>query len=198
MQNSNYKRWWVIAFVAMVILNLATLGTLWYTGNHSEYDKQSSKHVKGGADLFLIKELKLDSTQQIAYKLLVKEHRKVISDLKQEAKEAKESFFQLLKDSTTTQEAIITSAAKVAAINQQIDVQTYQHFKNLRALCNSDQRNHFDEIIKDVMRMMGPSNNPPPPHRNPPQEGKEGEGIENRPPPPSDGNGAPPPPPPGE
>jgi hypothetical protein len=78
------------------------------------------------------------------------------------------------------------SLAQLIANNQkQIELVTYSHFAQVRAICTDTQKAEFDKIIGDVIKKMnGPGNGGPPPPR-------EGQGP---PPPPGDGQGPPPPP----
>ena len=56
------------------------------------------------------------------------------------------------------------------------DLETYHHFKNIQELCNAEQKEIFEKIIKDAIHKAGKGGPlEPPPH-------ERGEG--HRPPPP--------------
>jgi hypothetical protein len=41
-----------------------------------------------------------------------------------------------------------------------LETVTFQHFTEVRKICTPEQQKKFDEIIREALRMMGPS--PPP------------------------------------
>ena len=193
MKYINSKTGWAIAILVLVLINIATLLTFWCSKKRGFNEHQPPPN-RGGAATFIIKELALDSLQQIQYLALVQEHQKAIREIKEQVKDAKEAYFGLLADSSAKQETINTAIAKATTIEEQIDIKTFEHFKQVRALCNPEQKKKFDSIILDVFRMMAPDKHqgPPPPR----DERGEREGAHHRPPPP-DEEGFPPPPPDG-
>jgi protein CpxP len=194
----NKNKWWLIAVIVLLVVNTATLTIFWL-------ERKSHGLLMGGkpkgaeAQAYLIKELALDSAQQVQYLALVKAHRRGTNEIKHELKNAKDAFFNLLGDSTANEATIKQAADQASAIETQLDVLTFKHFQQIRSICTPAQKVKFDSVIKTVVKMMGPSQqrpqgplppngmhqgerpNGPPPH--------EGEG----PPPPHDGNGPPPP-----
>ena len=190
MKYINSKTGWAIAILVLVLINIATLLTFWCSKKRGFNDHQPPPN-RGGAAVFIIKELALDSIQQIQYLALVQEHQKAIREIKEQVKDAKEAYFGLLADSSAKQETIDAAIAKATTIEEQIDVKTFEHFKQVRALCNPEQKKKFDSIILDVFRMMAPDKHQGPP---PPRDERGGrEGAHRRPPPP-DEEGFPPPP----
>jgi hypothetical protein len=43
-----------------------------------------------------------------------------------------------------------------------IELLTFQYFKQVRALCDASQKQKFDKIIGEALKMMRPSPPPPP------------------------------------
>ncbi len=139
---------------------------------------------------YLITKLALNNNQQQQYKELVKQHREQMKLIHDQLRVAKDSFFDLLAHEDTNDKNIF--ADRIAALNRQLDLQTFEHFKEVRKLCTADQQQKFDKVIKEVLRMMagpgpqgkrppGPSNDgPPPPH---PGEGPDRPEPDGPPPP---------------
>ncbi len=189
MKYVNTKTGWAIAIIILVVINIATLATLWYGRGGGKH--HSPPNGGGGAAKFLIKELAFDSTQQQAYLALVAQHQQAVRDIREQVKDAKENYFNLLADSTASGEKIKAAIDKATTMEEQIDIKTFEHFKQVRALCNSEQKKKFDAIIKEVVGMMGTEKHQGPP---PPSGQKAEGGGMHRPPPPPNDDGFPPPP----
>ena len=193
----NNTKWWAIAVILLIILNAVTLTIFWVErkDNSRLPPKQDDR---GGAALYLTKELALDSMQQMQYNQLVLEHRQRTRQLRGEIRHTKDAFFELLGDTAVTDDVIKNAAASVSAIEQQIDILTFNHFKKIRTVCTAEQKKKFDSIIKNAVQMMGPSQPPERKlpndslhQRNPPHDGAFRPDL---PPPPLKGNESEPPP----
>ncbi|MBI5858216.1 MAG: periplasmic heavy metal sensor [Sphingobacteriales bacterium] len=163
---------WLV--ILLLVANAATLAMFWLN------KRKGPPPVKGVPNEFLIKELKLDSAQQQQLDVLVKEHRQKAEEIREKVRAAKDSLFELVKQTTATDSAKQAAAAACSKLTEELDVLTVNHFQKIRALCNTDQQKKFDDIIHDITRMMG---QPQPPGRRggpPPPGGPHGDG----PPPP--------------
>lgn len=193
----NKNKWWLIAVIVLLAINTATL-TIFWLERKGQGLLLGSRPKGAEAQAFLIKELALDSIQQVQYLELVKAHRTSTNEIKKELKNAKDAFFNLLGDSTASEATVKQAADSASTVETQIDLLTFKHFQQIRSICTPAQKAKFDSVIKTVVRMMGPNQQRPqgrpPPHgmhqgkrpNGPPPE--EGEG-----PPPPDGNRPPPP-----
>ncbi len=193
----NKNKWWLIAVIVLLAINTATLTIFWL--ERKGHGLLLGSHPKGAeAQAFLIKELTLDSAQQVQYLVLVKAHRKSTNEIKKELKNAKDVFFTLLGDSTASEATVKQAADSASTVETQLDLLTFKHFQQIRSICTPAQKAKFVNVIKTVVRMMGPNQQRPqgpPPHglhqgerpNGPPPE--EGEGPQppdgNRPPPPN-------------
>jgi periplasmic protein CpxP/Spy len=164
---------WLIAL--LVVANIASI-TLFWLGK----GKQPAQ-PKGTPNEFLVKELKLDTKQQEQLELLVKDHRQAAEQLRAKTREAKETFFDLLKQSTITDSIKKVTAKKVSVSTEELDLLTLEHFQKVRAICTPEQQKKFDEIIHELTRMMA---QPRPPMGNGPQGPPPGGPNGDRPPPP--------------
>lgn len=167
---------WLVVF--LLVANAATIAMFWL----NKKPNQSATPNNAPKD-FLIKELQLDTKQQEQLEVLVKEHRAAAQQLRRKTKEAKESFFDLLKQANVTDSVKQTAAKVVSAITEELDLLTLNHFQKIRSLCTAEQQTKFDEIIHQVTSMMGqprPPMGPGKDRQGPPPGGPDG----NRPPPP--------------
>ena len=186
MKESNTKLLGIIIGL-LIIVNLSTLSFFWITR------KNDPNHQAKGGDAaeFLIKELAFDSVQVATYRNLIDQHRQAIRNTKREIEQEKQAYFALLSDTAVSEQTIKESATRVSVIEQQVDLITFHHLQKVRSICSPSQQKKFDEIIIQVIRMMG-RQGPPPPRRgngdvHPDNHPPEGEGF----PPPPDSNGPP-------
>jgi periplasmic protein CpxP/Spy len=166
---------WLVAL--LLVANAATIAMFWLG------KKKQPPPPKGAPNEFLIKELKLDTKQQEHLDVLVKEHRQQAERLRGKTREAKESFFDLLKQANVTDSAKQSAAKAVSVSTEELDLLTLNHFQKIRALCTPEQQKKFDEIIHQVTSMMGQQRPPMGPgndRQGPPPGGPDGD----RPPPP--------------
>ena len=136
---------------------------------------------------YLVKTLGFDETQKNAYRQLVKEHRSAADSLKNEIGKAKDDFYSLLQQPAVTDAEKIAAAKNISLLTEKMDLVTFDHFKKVRSICNTEQQRKFDAVITEVMHMIGrPGQGPPAqdgPHRGPNADG---------PPPPAERDGRPP------
>jgi Spy/CpxP family protein refolding chaperone len=183
MNPSSKNRLLVGLVILLLIANAATIAMFWI--GRAKRPPAPRGEVKD----FLVKELNLDSNQQIKFEQLRNEHRHAVDSLREKVKQAKDAMFELVKDPAATDSIKHTAAEAVGIITEEIDLYTVEHFQKLRAICNPEQQKRFDELLHQVTSMMAPP--PPPKHPDhpggPPPDGPPG---------PEDPGGQKPPPPP--
>lgn len=165
----NRNKWWAIAFLILIALNIATLTTFWLLK-----EKRGSPGPGSGLRVadFLVKELGFDSIQKQKLLQLRDEHQRKISDLRKGNREVKDAFFDLLKQPGIADSTVERVANRSFIFDEQSAVLTFRHFQQIRNLCNDEQKKKFDAVIHEVIRMMAPPQPGPPFRRDdgpPPQ-----------------------------
>ena len=177
MNNFTNNRWLSVVTLLLLTANIVTLVLLWTTKNK---DRGDMKPPPGGQVFeFLTNELKLDTQQQEAYKILREEHQQARRGIQDNIRMAKDEFFALLKKPDVSDSLINAYNHKAAEANQQLDEITFKHFQKLRAICNKTQQQTFDSIIQEALHRMAP-----PRREGPPPTGMKD--PERRPPPPTE------------
>ena len=179
----NNNKWWVIVVALLLVLNTVTL-TIFWVERKANKTQLPPPDKRNGARDYLIKELVLDSMQRLQYDELIRQHHQRINEIRLHVRDAKDSFFALISDNTIAESIVVKASLHAAEVAQQMEMQTFNHFKSIRAICNAQQQKKFDSIIKNAVKMMGPNQQRP--QRPPPQDG------ELRRPPPKDGQEPPP------
>lgn len=158
--------------IVLLLINSVVLFFMWR--NHSEKRRSA---IASPAE-YLIQKTGMDSIQKEKYYVLVQQHRKATRRLKEELKEARETYFgyigKEIADSTKQQ-----SLNEVNNINSQLSTITFDHLTAVRTLCTKEQQAKFDDAIFEVLNMMSGPPKPPggtgrgerPPH-DAPREGR--------------------------
>lgn len=157
--------------IILVILNVCLMFTIWC-------NPFSKKHERGqGPFNYIVKELNMSDQQVRAYEQLRNWHHDSIMVLRRQGRELRNDIFDNLKGTNTDSKKVDSLISLVGENQEKIEAVTYFHFKQVRALCNEEQKRKFDNIINDVIgRMM--QEGPAPGHRDGPP------GHEDGPPPP--------------
>ena len=188
----NSRKWLALLIILLVALNVATITAFWLLRERRPGPPPSQNNVAA----FLVKELGFDSAQKQQLEQLVEQHRRQVMDIRRNNRAAKDSFFALLNEPTVGDSVLAAAATRATAPDRQMDMYTFRHFQQVRALCTPAQKIKFDAVIKEVLRMTAPpqdQHGPPPGGRGerpgpggPPPDGGQGPppGDEHRPPPP--------------
>ena len=188
MNDLTNNRWPTVLTLLLVTANIITLSILWINqkGN-GPGNRRLPAPPQGQVFEFIDHELKLDSVQRETYRKLREDHQAGLRPIQDSLRKLKDVFFALLQKTDVTDVEIEAAAKGISGLEQQTELHTFRHFQKLRVLCNTAQQKKFDEIIKQVLRMMAPPRNrqgPPPPGVK--ERGEQGPG--DFPPPPGPEN----------
>ncbi len=148
--------------IILLIANVVTLTLLW-TNNKSQTILPVPAPPTGSVFNFLTKELNLNQQQQQAYKLLRNEHQAGQRLLQDSLRLAKDALFELLKTPVVNEAVIKQASDKGVALQQQLELFTFNHFQKVRALCTTEQQLKFDGLIRQVLQQMNGGRRPGPP-----------------------------------
>ena len=160
------KIWkWMVALLA--VLNIALLVNIWCGKPHHEIRELGPQGGGRPSDI-LIHELNFTPEQAKQFEALKEEHQQAIRKLMDDGHTLRDNFFELLKSDSVNEPMIPVRAALISENQRGIELATFNHFQKVRAICNAEQKKHFDEIINDVLKQMGrphgkPGEGPPPP-----------------------------------
>ena len=182
-----FLRW---AILLLVLCNIGLLITLWLKPRN----ETSFAYPRGETPRdFVVRELKFTTEQTKQYDALVHDHQQAMQRLRHGAMDYRQQLFNNLATDQKDNNKPDSLARVIANIQLEIEMVTYRHFAQVRALCTEDQKQQFDKIIADVIRKMNGGMHPPGERPGPPPDG-------HRPPPPDGQDPAPggPPPPDGQ
>jgi Spy/CpxP family protein refolding chaperone len=144
----------IILVVILVLLNLGLVTFMWYT------QRPDTGPLAVSTAKFLMKELNFSQAQEQQYMELQRQLGDSLFQTRQRDRQLHDRFFEMMH-------AVSPDSAQVAQIidslgktKGRIEYYTFMHFRQVRALCNTEQQQKFDKIISETMRRMGPMPNP--------------------------------------
>ncbi len=140
--------------ILLLLVNTITILFFWLGRSKNEHPsfKQPSE--------FLIKKLAMSAEQQDQYMKLVKDHRLKTKLIREQIMVSKDALFEQLSADSISDSLQQSTANSLAKLNVQLDLLTFEHFKKVRKMCNPQQQKKFDNVIKDVLKMMAPQRHP--------------------------------------
>lgn len=110
-------------------------------------------------------ELGLTSQQKERYVALAKAHRMNMTEIERGQRKLVRSYFELLKMQDTDQEGMEEMLNEIQQFERAKLTLTFQHFEDLKMLCNEEQQDRFELIMDEVLKVLvsDGKNLPPPP-----------------------------------
>lgn len=140
-----------IAVMVLVVLNMATLGVLFFRkAPHPEHRKHE------GPKAIIIERLKFDDGQVASYEELIRDHRSRIDELDKRMMELRGRLYDV--NDGQSADSIIYLIGKTQGEIERVHT---DHFGRMRSLCRPDQLPLFDALTKDLAGYFRPG--PPPP-----------------------------------
>jgi periplasmic protein CpxP/Spy len=154
MSTSN-KRSLVFIIIFLLLTNIAVLGYfLWYKKSPRQNDREKENRTNGIAPA-LQKEVGFNEQQIAQYNQLKEEQWKKFKPMFDEVRKAKDSLFRLLSNENADDSTINRTADLIGQKQREVDLQAFNHFKRVRALCTPGQLPKYDSLIQRMMRKMG-------------------------------------------
>lgn len=158
MNGEKSKLLW-IAVISLLLINFFTLAFIWFHHPSREHEPPPNGGVAG----FLIHELKLNDDQEKKFDLLKEMHHEQVEKIQHNLHDMHREFFDLIKTDVPDSLKVKSIADSMASRQKEIELVTFSHFMDVRKICDAKQKEKFDEIIDEAMRMMAPK--PPGPRR---------------------------------
>jgi hypothetical protein len=159
MSTSNGSKFWKWAVVLLVVCNVGLMLIIWLK------PRMPFGHPQGeGPRNFVIQSLKFSDEQVKKYDALINVHKHTMDSLRDQSMQYRQLLFGNLKNETTGAVEADSLAKHIADNQKQIEMVTYNHFAQVRAICTDAQKTEFDRIIGEVTKKMNgnPRNGPPP------------------------------------
>lgn len=144
----------LVIIAVLLLTNIAVLGYfLWY--KKEEKPQHTENKERNGIADPLKKEVGFNEEQLAAYVVLRDKQRGVIRPMFDEMRKSKDTLFRLLSDPNTSDSVLNIVTDGIAQKQKALDLQTFHHFKRVRAICTPEQQSKYDSLIVKMFRKMG-------------------------------------------
>lgn len=137
-----------------------------------EKEKSSPRGPRRNIE-FIAKQLDFNEAQLKQLRQKSKQHHQRMFQISEEVRNLKDELFDKVSDESVSMATIDSITSLIGEKEKQKDMQTFRYFKTIRELCDDQQKEKFQSILKDAMHKRGMQ------RRFPPQ----GEAQRMRPPP---------------
>jgi Spy/CpxP family protein refolding chaperone len=138
----------MVMVIILLLVNTVVLSLLWWNKRPGNQPRNG-----GNAKEFIRKELALDAQQLQQFEKMRNDHFEKMQDINDKTRQLKEQLY--IQVSATDTAALNNLLQQIGNNEMERDRITVEHFRQLRNILNNDQQHKFDNIIKDVMRMVG-------------------------------------------
>lgn len=193
MGDSRISGFWKWLLILLVVCNLGLIITVWVKPQQPPAEKWQAmgREHRGGHDgprrgpITFDKELDLTDDQRNKFDDMRIRHQQRIDSIKRLAGATREEFFDNLNAVNPDSARYMALDVRLGDYHRQIELMTFNHFRDLRALLNEQQKALFDKYIKTALRRMPEQphtrdDGPPPPGCGPdgppcpPRDGEPG------------------------
>ena len=154
MSNTSTNRNLLFIIGFLVLTNIAVL--VYFLSKKEHEPKKPGSGRSNGLTELLQNEVGFNDDQLSRYVEMRDRQRESIKPLFDEMRKAKDSLFRLMGDSTVSDSVITKAADAIAQKQRMLDLQTFAHFKRVRALCtDAGQAVKYDSAVQRMFRKMG-------------------------------------------
>ena len=156
-----------LTILILVLLNLATVGGVWLT--RKDDHRGPGKHMgakRGGEKGKLGRELGFSDTQNAQFERLRDGHKAQAMAIRDLMKKEKDTMFAMVSTASTDDSLWVFHAERIGALHIELETITFGHFRDIRQLCDDEQKPKFDAIIQEVSRHLERKGHPGPPRRH--------------------------------
>ena len=145
METTRLYKWLI---VVLVLINIVILSFFTLTRNHEGHGH------RGGGDLgdFISEELHFSPDQKKQFEEMKHQHHDSMMKLQETNKDLHDAFFEHL--ATPQDSSVSVLSDSIASLQKQMDMVTFNHFKEVRALCTPEQQARFDQIIDEALHRL--------------------------------------------
>lgn len=141
----------------IAVLLLANIGSLAYFLASKPKPKKSNAAAqwKNAMANYLKADVGFDTVQLQEYESLKIEHRKTLDTLFEQLKAEKDNRLRFLAEHDYADSAIMQAVNSSTEKQKILDLHMLTHLKDVRSLCDQEQKNRFDTSIYKVMARRG-------------------------------------------
>ena len=148
---SNKRFLWII-ILALLILNIVSLTTIWIREWEDREPRIRESRPPVARDHFLKRQLSFSAEQQAEFDTLLNKHRNQLELKADEIRTLREELMSMMRNQEFTSESE-DIVRRIGEKQSELELMNYNHFKDVMAICNDEQKQVFIETLK---RAVGP------------------------------------------
>lgn len=114
------------------------------------------KPPKGGnPGKFIAKELHFDEAQMKSFSKMNDTHHETMMKISREIKELKDQLFAEISETTTNETKVNDITRRIGEKEQEKDLKTFYHFKEVQKICTDEQRTRFNILVQEGLKRHG-------------------------------------------
>ena len=153
MNNSVRNKVLIFIIAILLLTNMAILVYFLWLKQPEVVDREN-EHKREGLSQMLKKEVGFNDQQVAAYRQLKDQQWKTMKNKFDDLRRAKDSLFYLLSVPGVADSSVQKAADLIAARQKQLDLQAFNHFKELRTVCTPEQLPKYDTLIQRMFHRM--------------------------------------------
>ena len=150
------NKFYLIVIIALLVSNGVALFFL--------TQKDSRRGTHKSPKEIIVERLDFDEEQEAQYIGLILEHREVTKDLMDAILANRNTLYVTLSAKTSAEERDFI-VSEIVALQAELEQLNVSHLKDIKALCNDNQLDRFDNLTQDMAKLFGKRKGPPPPNR---------------------------------
>ncbi|HEY8388369.1 MAG TPA: hypothetical protein VIK74_07180 [Parasegetibacter sp.] len=156
MNSTSRYKWLVFIIGVLLVTNIAMLAMLVKKKDPPKRENRSgqTQTYQSRTVMILEKEVGFSKEQLEQYQALREDHSTKMRPIIEKIRASKDSFYRLLSLPEISDSLLQATAAKVAEAENQVNLQTFQHFRDIKALCTPEQQPKFEKFIENVISRM--------------------------------------------
>ena len=143
----------LIIIGVLLLTNIAVL--VYFLGQKKPAKPSDGEKDRAGMAEMLQKEVGFTDEQTAQYKQLKEKQKQTIRPMYDDMRKTKDSLFRLLSYPETNDSLLNKISDAIAQKQKALDLQTFNHFKNVRTLCTPEQQPKYDSMVLRMFRKMG-------------------------------------------
>lgn len=144
-----------VLLLLLVILVVTNVGMLWYFTRETKEEAKPLSRSERMAEM-MKKELGFDDAQAQEYLRLRQLRDSLMQPLNQDLRAAKMEMIELLRQPNVPDSLARQAAEKIASKQGPLEMEFYNHFRRIQALCKPEQLAPFDSmLVRMVKRNTG-------------------------------------------
>jgi Spy/CpxP family protein refolding chaperone len=155
MSNPSRNRNLLFIIVALLLTNIAVLAYFLWIKQPEKRDRSQDNRPKIDMVDRLRDSVGFNDEQVTQFKKLKDEHWATLKPMFDDMRKAKDSLFRLVSDPNANDSVIDKVSDVIAQKQKALDLQTFNHFKKVRALCRPEQQEKYDSLVQRMFRKMG-------------------------------------------